>query len=173
MLKDVLHKKPFPSLSEIVYTIIIVFIICVGCLHTTGYIINSPTIKGIAFTTGASPLPLVFSSYNGIETFSTTFTINMKTINNNSIVIPMTSDTYSQIKGPYNRRNVIGVLFSHGPFFQSKELINLRQQILHYAFCQQKIRFKYYLEQSKSISIIVKSNTIGNSNLSWTVEVSC
>lgn len=46
------------------------------------------------------------------------------------------ADKYNLLKGPYNRCNVYGALFSHGPFFNTSNLIKIRDEILYYAICK-------------------------------------
>ena len=55
----------------------------------------------------------------------------------NGTVINEILDTYryNLLKGSYNRKNVYGAIFSHGPFFKDEALIKIRQDILHYAVC--------------------------------------
>ena len=45
------------------------------------------------------------------------------------------SNKYNLLGGAYNRRNIYGAVFSHGPFFDTKKLITIRQGILKYAVC--------------------------------------
>ena len=46
------------------------------------------------------------------------------------------TDRYNLLGGSYNRKNVYGAIFSHGPFFNDKTLIKIRQDILYYAVCE-------------------------------------
>ncbi|AYV86672.1 MAG: desaturase [Sylvanvirus sp.] len=46
-------------------------LIFISLAQTIGYCFEFPLLKGFGFATVASPLPLVFSVYNGVETFST------------------------------------------------------------------------------------------------------
>src|SRR5581483_8298282 len=92
----------------------LLFLLC--SLNVVGTIFDSPTMKGIATVSTASPFPFVFSSYQGIETFSTTFNMDITFRNGTNQQMLIDHKLYSKLKGPYNRRNVIGAVFSHGPF---------------------------------------------------------
>lgn len=170
LFKDVLDNKTI-TLKNSGYTIILIILLGIGCLHSMGYLFNSTTMRGIAFSTAASPLPLVFSSYNGIETFSTKFMFEIEIINNTIITIPMTKKIYDKIGGPYNRRNVYGAIFTHGPFFQSEKLITLRQQILDYAICKRNLDLIDH--QIKKLTVRITSDTKGNDNKHWIMEIIC
>lgn len=130
--KDVLHptKRAKWNYDDALH----MTIVALGCLSCIGFVIDQPALRGIGFSTAASPLPLVFSAYNGVQTFATTYSIAL-TANNRTEKIPLTQKIYSKLRGPYNRRNVYGVLFSHAPLFKDNSLIEVRQDLLHYATC--------------------------------------
>lgn len=170
------------------YTLLLMSILIIGLLQPIGYIFNAPSVRGLGIITVASPLPLVFTSYNGIETFSTTFHLNITLSDNSTFSMPMSHDIYSKIQGPYNRRNVYGAVFSHGPFFQHDNLIKLRQRILHHGICDDNLGFNDIILEYKSNAIVnfsqepliiqhilvtVKSKTKGNENQRWTMEITC
>jgi hypothetical protein len=49
------------------------FLLIVGLLQMTGDLLILPALKAVAAATGASPAPKVFSSVQGLETFSSVF----------------------------------------------------------------------------------------------------
>ncbi len=55
-----------------------VFLLVIGLLQMTGDLLRVPQVKGLAAATGASPAPRVFSSVQGLETFSSDFYIEWK-----------------------------------------------------------------------------------------------
>lgn len=181
MCKDVVRPYKYPSKREILYTFICLTVLIIGCLNMAGFLISNPTMRGLAIVSTSSPLPLVFSSFNSVETFSLNFTVEVKLMNNQSLIIPLTRDIYSQIDGPYNRRNVYGAIFCYGAFFDKPEFIKLRQQVLDYAICQKKLNLnlpEYQqqlidLHRVKKATIKVTSNTRGNENRQWLMDVEC
>lgn len=104
-------------------------------MNSTAFMAHNSNFKEIGFVTVSSPLPLVFSSYNGIQTFATAFDVTITYENGTKTKAMLDSDHYNMMDGSYNRRNVYGAIFSHGPFFDSDALIKIRQEILHYAIC--------------------------------------
>ena len=189
IFQDVLlNKDKYRKVLKVpsIYTVLSLLLLVVGCLNSYGYLFNQPSIKGLGIVTVASPLPLVFSSHNGIETFSTEFLMNVtyadsQTNEHQEALFPLNHEIYSQIQGPYNRRNAYGVLFSHGPFFLTRELINLRQEILQYAVCKNGLDLDYEkilgvdnnITAIKKAEIIVTSKTKGNENKNWKMSVTC
>jgi hypothetical protein len=190
LFRDVLKNKGNMGLN--LTNFLSLCLLVIGLLQPIGYLFNQPNIRALGTITVASPLPLVFSAYNGVETFRTSFEIDLiyesdigpkgllfpqqqlkkeqkelkkepeqelkkeqqqelkkekekekepeqekEKEKQKQVVIsfPLTKEIYSRIEGPYNRRNVLGVLFSHGPFFQQKNLIDLRDYLLKTSIC--------------------------------------
>ena len=79
------------------------------------------------------------------------------------------------LQGPYNRRNVYGAIFSHGPFFDKPNLIKIRQQTLYWGMCNPGQLAKEFgiNDKLKHIDIIIKSLTAGNEDKSWIMSVTC
>ena len=114
-----------------------------GCLNCVAFLTHVEQFKGIGFMSVSSPLPLVFSHFKDIETFSTQFHMHIwymeaDSMNRTDLAFwsgHLNATSYNMIQGPYNRRNVYGAMFSHGPFFVDPALISLRQEILYYGIC--------------------------------------
>ena len=108
-----------------------------GCLQSIGFIMQNKFLTRVGYATVASPLPLVFSSYQGVETFATR--INLSLITSEGPIMLDLSTLYHSIQGSYNRRNVYQVLFTHGPFFIDAGSIHLRKQVFQYILCTNRI----------------------------------
>ena len=142
LFKDVIfdhYQKIFSSYKKFKNTIVrylCYFLVLWGTLNSTGYIAHTSNFREIGFVSVSSPLPIVFSSYNGIETFVTAFNATINYQNGTQINAILDNNHYSSLKGSYNRKNVYGAIFSHGPFFDNDVLIKIRQEILHYGVCK-------------------------------------
>lgn len=171
--KNVLDRpKKLPK--NLIQCCLISLLFLLGALNLIGVVFNSPQVKGIAAISTASPLPFVFSAYQGVETFSTTFEMEIKLTNGTQRLVPLDHKLYSGLKGPYNRRNVIGAVFSHGPFFVDPKMIKIRDQILNWGFCKGHLMSEFGInEQVKYVIIRIKSKTIGNEGKQWTLHVNC
>ena len=146
-------------------------LLIIGCLNIVGYLCFSPNMQGLAFVTASSPLPLVFSAYKGIETFS--FEYQPISINNETQIDLL--DIYPKIAGPYNRRNVFGAMFSYGPLFDDPNLIKLRDEILNWAICKQKLGREIFVNLPDILfaEIEIKSKTVGFENRTWSLRIDC
>lgn len=121
-----------------VSSVLAILWIVLGAGQSIGYVFNMPSIRGLSFSSVASPLPLVFSvTPNGNETFSTEFRLQLFDKDDGLIREEMlTSSLYGELNHlPYNLRNAYGVLFSHGPFFEDEKLVFLRDHILRSSLC--------------------------------------
>lgn len=141
-LKDVLfgnHQDIFSDrrkLKKVIIRYLTYALVIWGTLNASSFIAHQEKLRDIGFVTVSSPLPLVFSAYNGVETFATGFNITINYTNGTQYVTSLDAEKYGQLAGAYNRRNIYGAIFSHGPFFDKTNLIKIRQNILEYAVCK-------------------------------------
>lgn len=110
--------------------IAIIGLLILGLAQMLGDLTGFRALKGVAAATGASPAPKVFSSVRGLETFSSKFYLEWTTPDGEAVSKQITSKVYSQLRGPYNRRNVYGACLAYGPVLPE----TLRAPISRYAF---------------------------------------
>lgn len=171
--QNVLKERPKHLPKNLFQCFLISCLFLLGILNVSGLVFNSNPMRGLAIVSTASPLPFVFSAYEGIETFSTRFNLHA-TIQNQTFVIPVNHHLTSKLEGPYNWRNVIGSVFSHGPFFQDPKLIQMRDQILNWGFCQGHLVNEFLGgQQIQNLTIEVRSRTKGLETQFWTMKVVC
>lgn len=172
--KNVLDERPKSLPTDLIKCFFISLLFLLGILSITGVVFNAPLLKGIGMASVASPLPFVFSAYQGVETFSTEFTIEGTFKNKSTSMIKVDHILYGKLKGPYNRRNVIGAVFSHGPFFDNLNMIKIRQQILYWGFCEGHLTKEFEIDGDLTKIIIhIISKTKYNENKSWIMEINC
>jgi hypothetical protein len=92
-----------------------VFLVVLGLAQMAGDVLGLPALRGLAAATAASPAPKVFSSVQGLETFSTRFTVEWIDAAGNLHAEAVTPAVYARLRGPYNRRNVYGAVVAYGP----------------------------------------------------------
>ena len=90
-----------------------------GLTTMAGDLFSLPTLKGLGAATAASPAPKVFSAVQGYETYSTRFFLAWNDLEGVAHELELTPETYSQINGPYNRRNIYGAMVAYGPVLSS------------------------------------------------------
>lgn len=74
-----------------------------------------PAVAALAAATGAAPAPKVFSSVDGLETYSSRFFVEWTTATGEARSVEITPERYARLAGPYNRRNVYGAAIAYGP----------------------------------------------------------
>jgi hypothetical protein len=115
-----------------------VFLVALGLLQMTGDLlerfVNQPfgrALRGVGAATTASPAPKVFSSVEGLETFSTRFYLEWTDRDGSGHSLLVTPEVYARLRGPYNRRNVYGAALAYGPVLPPE----LRDPVMRYALC--------------------------------------
>jgi len=166
--KNVITGKYYQfSLREIAYVILVAW----GLFASTFFFID-PNISKQSSVFVSSPYPIVFSAYNGVETFSTNFSI-YTTGTFNITDLELTHELYSQLDGSYNKRNVYGAIFAYGPLFRNSVLVALRDEIMNYAVCDPgDISQKLGFGKIDNLSVKVQSKTLGNTG-TWWLNVTC
>jgi hypothetical protein len=110
-------------------------LLAVGSLQCVGYILGIPQMRALGMAWVASPLPLVFSHYKGLETFSSRFSLSFTTDDGVTVERTLDPQTYGRLGGPYNRRNVYGAVAAYGPKLTEENQKKLVSSVLKYGFC--------------------------------------
>lgn len=113
----------------------VLFVLILGSLQIVGFLSRIDFIRNLGRMSAASPLPLVFSDFRGLETFSMDFTITAETSNGTKNEKRVTPELYGKFSGPYNRRNVYGAVLAYGPRLTLDSERPLVDSVLKYAFC--------------------------------------
>jgi hypothetical protein len=116
--------------------IISAVVIIIGSLQCIGFVFQSDSIRKLGQLTAASPLPLVFSHFRGLETFSPRFFLRVERDQVAPQEVPITPELDSQLDGPYNRRNLYGAAFAYGAVLQKESERLMVDGILRYGFCK-------------------------------------
>lgn len=113
------------------------FLIAVALFQMAGDLSDQTWIKALGAAWGASPAPKVFSSAEGLETFSSQFFIIWQDRDNELHRVQLTPKLGKRLKGPYNRRNVYGAVISYGPVLSKNERMReAYEAVLEYAISQ-------------------------------------
>lgn len=113
-----------------------VFLLVIGLLQMTADVMRLPPLKAIVAATGASPAPKVFSSVQGLETFSSRFYLEWPDRNAEVHSVELTPELYSRVRGPYNRRNVFGAALAYAPILaRDPRTRPMYDSVVRYALC--------------------------------------
>lgn len=105
-----------------------IIILAIGSLQMAGYITGSKVMRGIGLASGVAPFPKVFCEADGYEAFAAGFTVE-GTLEGKSWSRRLDPRWYSDLRGPYNRRNVYGAALAFAPRLPEA----LRQSLLNEA----------------------------------------
>lgn len=111
-------------------------LLLVGLMQMTGDLFGVGWLKGLGAATCASPAPKVFSAVRGLETYSTRFALEWDDRDGVRRSLPITSEVYSRLQGPYNRRNIYGAVLAYGPVLATDERARpMFEAVSAYALC--------------------------------------
>ena len=130
-------------------------------------------LVGLGFISCASPLPLVFSSFRGVEAFAGVFEIDVEGPEG-SDRLTLTPALYKQLAGPYNRRNAYGAAIAGAPMLDSDREQLMVRTILNYGFCPggPLLSEMGLGEHTKVLRLVVSSKTAGEER-EWMVPIEC
>jgi hypothetical protein len=113
-----------------------IVLLALGLLQMGGDLLRVPVLRGIGAATVASPAPKVFSSVQGLETFSSEFYVEWADHTGVAHLLKLTPEVYAHIKGPYNRRNVFGAALAYAPILQKDpHTREMFESVVRYALC--------------------------------------
>lgn len=158
------------KLKKIKWSVWIVLLI--GHISIFGKLIDNELIQGLGFMTAASPLPLVFSKFRGIEGFASQFRVNY--INSGQAeIMAITPQNYQSLKGPYNRRNAFGAAIAGAPMLTGENEKKMVDSVISYSFCTEKLKKEFQIPGEAIVKeLIVESKTRG-AEKTWTFQVAC
>ncbi len=115
-----------------------IFLLFLGLLQMLGDLSGLVVLKGIGAATVASPAPKVFSAVDGFETYSTHFFLEWTDIDGTAHALQLTPGRYTQLAGPYNRRNIYGAALAYGPLLSTNPHTRpMFEAVAGYALCGQ------------------------------------
>jgi hypothetical protein len=149
-------------------------VLAIGSLQSIGFVTGIDALRQAGQLTAASPLPLVFSSFRGLETFSSRFSLKATTAGGATIESAITPREYGQFGGAYNRRNVYGAAISYGPRLTEGNEPRLLQSVLNYAYCSggPLARLLPTTESLRHVDVFVAAGNAGATDV-WTLSAVC
>ena len=90
-------------------------LLVIGLTQMVADAVGLRSVKAVAAATLLSPAPRVFSTAQGLETFSLRIELHWQDQLGVPQSLHLTPETGAKLKGPYNRRNVYGAVLAYGP----------------------------------------------------------
>ena len=143
-------------------------LVVLGLLQSAGWCLRQDWLRGLGQLSVASPLPIVFTEVDGVETFALDIYLQYRDSEGGLRMTRIDSALYSQFDAPYNYRNVIGAAVSYGPVMPEE----IRDPVLHYAFAEPGDLVKSLgLEPPLADGTLVLKSRTADSNASWTIPI--
>ena len=95
----------------------VIALLVLGLAQMAGSVLGIIPLQGLAAATAASPAPKVFSSVDGLETYSTQFFLDWTDLSGSEHSLALTPEVYGKLRGTYNRRNTYGAALAYAPIF--------------------------------------------------------
>ncbi len=90
-------------------------LLMIGFFQMAGYLARLPLLRGLGAASGIAPFPKVFCETDGYEGFAASFLLEGKLPDGSRWEKRLDPETYSRLRGPYQRRNVYGAAFAYAP----------------------------------------------------------
>jgi sterol desaturase/sphingolipid hydroxylase (fatty acid hydroxylase superfamily) len=147
----------------------------IGLLQPLGFLADSLPLRGLGYASAASPLPLVFTQFRGMEPFVADFALALDLTDGARLTVPITPATYARLAGPYNRRNVYGAMIAAGPKLTSPSERALWTSVLGHGLCRggPLARELGLAVPVRAATVIVHSQTRGHTQDVWRLPLEC
>ena len=142
-----------------------------GCLQMAGWVLDKPALQAVGKASVASPLPLVFSSHDGLETFAQDFSLEVHR-EGQIETLALDAKRYQLLEGSYNRRNTYGALFSFGPLLE-ESVPEVLTSVLHYSLCEPGALVSECDIPTPFDSIVIEARAHATPDSTWRKEVIC
>ncbi|MEO0324530.1 MAG: hypothetical protein AAF447_16325 [Myxococcota bacterium] len=86
-----------------------------GSLQMAGDVLRVPALVGLGAASHVAPAPKVFTTLGEGEPFSARFAVELEYADGHRTRLDLDRARYARLRGPYNRRNVVGALVAGGP----------------------------------------------------------
>lgn len=149
-------------------------LVALGFVQSVGFLFDVSALRGLGQVTAASPLPFVFSSFRGLETFAQDFSVRLTRDDGTTATHVITPELYAKLDGPYNRRNTYGAVMSYGPALTEPKERQWVKDVIGYGLCGRGPLAQKFGEQSPivAVAVEVKSKTKGHEK-STILEIPC
>lgn len=119
------------------------WLLLLGGAAMLGDVSGFTPLQGLALATGASPAPKVFTARKGVEPFSSRFEIRWHDRAGEPRQLRLSPERASQLRGPYNRRNVVGAMIAGAPVMVNDPLLEpMFREVSRWAFCGERPLFR-------------------------------
>jgi hypothetical protein len=153
------------------------FLVSMGSLQMAADALGMQRLKGFAAATQVSPAMKVFTAHQGYETHAARFSLSWQDRDGNAHELTLDPQTYANLDGPYNRRNVYGAAFAYGPLLRhDPKLRPMHESVMQYALCQPgelRLDLGIPADATHLAAHVTPVRSIDRTDLELTWKVSC
>jgi hypothetical protein len=106
-----------------------------GCFQLAGYVFKSRALRGIGFSFGASPYPIVFGTVGGVEGFNTQHSLRYQNINADLVELSLDQSRFREFQGSYLLKNVYAIFLAYPHMLKPEQV----KQGANYLLCKENI----------------------------------
>nr|WP_294905748.1 hypothetical protein [uncultured Lacibacter sp.] len=121
--------------------ILSILLIITGCLQIAGYITGSKALRGIGFSYGASPLPTVFGTVNGVEGFSTEHQLLYTNRKSEKDSVLLDQEIFSHFRGSYYLKNSYSIFLAYPHILKDEQVSGG----MHFLLCKKNLLKQFNL----------------------------
>lgn len=110
--------------------ILAMVLLAVGSTQMIGYLSGIKSLRGVGLASGVAPFPKVFCEADGYEAFAASYRLEGHLPDGTRWAREFDPEWYSQLRGPYNRRNVYGAALAFAPRLPEKLRDHLLEEAL-------------------------------------------
>ena len=99
-------------------------LVIAGCGQFAGYLLKSPSLRGLAMAYCVAPLPTVFSTVKGVEGFDTKHTLFFINEKGNRDSSEIGQKAFTQFQGHYFLKNAYSIFLAYPHVIKTQGLTN-------------------------------------------------
>ncbi len=100
----------------------LLIITLVGVIGSLGYILKIPEMQLLGYLTAASPTPLVFNQFNGLEYWASNGKVDLVFADGSQASFPFDQKLFHKIRGPHIRKIAAIIPFSLAPVLNDAQV---------------------------------------------------
>ena len=132
-----------------------------GLLQSVGFVTGHRDVRSFGWMSAASPLPIIFSSLRGVETFAADVFVTLEHRDGTRLTHRVTPELYSHLDCPCDCRNAYQAVLQYGPAVTKPDERKLVASAIRHGLCHDGLLAQSFGEVSsvERVRVRVQSRT--------------